>query len=191
MHERAIGVGRALVSLVDLSNRRRLLDVGGGPGTYSVLFTQRYPDLRATVLDLPEVIALAGEILGSMEAGERVQTLSGDYRNAPLPEANDVVLVSGVFHRESVDTCRELVRRAYRALIPAGLLVVADVFADEGGATPSFASLFGLNIVLGTSEGGVHADSDVVAWLVDAGFREVRRLPFPPPLPHRVVTGIR
>jgi len=191
MHDRAVGIGRALVGLVDLSGRTQLLDIGGGPGTYAALFAQRNPDLRATVLDLPEVVALASEILHSMGASEQVRTLSGDYKSTALPASNDVVLVSGVFHRESPETCRELILRARGALDPDGLLVVADVFTDEGGATPAFAALFGLNMMLSAREGGVHADSDVAAWMVEAGFRHVNVLAFPPPMPHRVVTGIR
>ena len=191
MHGRALGVGRALVSLVDLGGRQRLLDVGGGPGTYSALFTAACPELRATVMDLPEVVALAGDILGAMRAGDRVGTLAGDYRTSPFPARNDVVLMSGIFHRETEATCRELVRRARQALVPGGLLVVADVFTERDGATPPFAALFGLNMMLSAPDGGVHADADVAAWMEGAGFASVERRPFPPPMPHRVVLGTR
>jgi len=191
MHSRALGVGSALVSLVDLAGRRRLLDVGGGPGTYAALFARACPELRATVLDLPEVVRVAGEILATMGVGERVQTLAGDYRETPFPDENDVVLISGVFHRESEETCRDLARRAHEALVPGGLLVVSDVFTDAGGATPVFAALFGVNMMLSAPEGGVHADSDVAAWLEGCGFHAVERRPFPPPMPHRIVVGVR
>jgi len=191
MHRRALGVGRALVSLVDLAGRRRLLDVGGGPGTYAALFTAAVPGLRATVLDLPEVVALADEILGAMGARGRVATLPGDYHATPFPAGNDVVLISGVFHREAEATCRALVARARDALVPGGLLVVSDVFTDAGGCTPAFAALFGLNMMLSAPDGGVHADADVAAWMADAGFTAVERRPFPPPMPHRVVVGTR
>jgi len=189
MHNRALGIGSALVRMVDLSGRRRMLDVGGGPGTYSALFAQLHPELRATVLDLPEVVALAGEILASMKAGERVETIAGDYKATEFPGGNDVVLISGVFHRESRSTCRQLIERARGALAPGGLLIVSDVFTDAGGHTPVFAALFGLNMMLSAPDGGVHADSDVAEWMEQAGFREITRRPFPPPMPHRVVTG--
>ena len=191
MHGRALGVGRALVSLVDLAGRRRLLDVGGGPGTYSALFTGAHPELRATVMDLPEVVALAGEILASMHAAGRVETLAGDYRTTAFPPGNDVVLMSGIFHRETESTCRDLIRRAREALGPGGLLIAADVFTERGGATPAFAALFGLNMMLSAPDGGAHADVDVAAWMEDAGFSDVERRPFPPPMPHRVVLGKR
>ena len=191
MHDRAVGIGSALVPLVDLSGRRRLLDVGGGPGTYSALFVRAHPGLRATVMDLPEVVGLAGEILASLGAGDRVETLAGDYTRTEFPGENDVVLISGVFHRETATTCRGLIARAHDALVPGGLLIVADVFTDEGGATPVFAALFGLNMLLSAADGGVHSDTDVARWMEEAGFVSVERKPFPPPMPHRVVTGAR
>ena len=191
MHGRALGVGRALVSLVNLRGRRKLLDVGGGPGTYSALFTAASPSLRATVMDLPEVVTLAGEIVASMGAAGRVDTLPGDYHATPFPAGNDVVLMSGIFHRETPATCRALVRRAWEALVPGGLLVVGDVFADAGGAAPAFAALFGINMMLSAPDGGVHADADVASWMTEAGFSAVERRPFPPPMPHRVVLGTR
>jgi len=191
MHGRALGVGRALVSLVELDGHRRLLDVGGGPGTYSALFTAAHPGLEATVMDLPDVVALAGEILGTMGAADRVRTLAGDYHTTPFPAGNDVVLMSGIFHRETAATCRELVRRAREAVVPGGLIVVADVFTERGGTTPAFAALFGLNMMLSAPDGGVHADADVAAWMEEAGCSRIERRPFPPPMPHRVVIGTR
>ncbi len=189
MHNRALGVGRVLADLVDLSGKRRMLDVGGGPGTYSALFVQRYPQLRCQVLELPKVAALAREILASMGVGERVEMLPGDYRSTPFPAANDAVLISGVFHRESVATCGELIERACESLVPEGLLIVSDVFSDAGGAGPLFATLFGLNMMLSAQDGGVHADTDVADWLSQAGLENVEIRRFPPPMPHRLVLG--
>lgn len=191
MHRRALGIGRVLTALVDLAGRRRLLDVGGGPGTYAALFTGANPGLHATVLDLPDVVALADEILATLDARGRVETLPGDYHTTPFPAGHDVVLISGVLHRESEATCRALITRAREALVAGGLLVVADVFTDAGGATPAFAALFGVNMMLSAVDGGVHADADVAQWMTDAGLASVERRPFPPPMPHRIVLGTR
>jgi hypothetical protein len=191
MHDRALGIGQALVGLVDLNGRRRLLDVGGGPGTYAALFAKRYPELRATVIDLPHVVAIANEIIQSMGASGAVTTHAGDYLTCELPGGQDVVLVSGVFHRETEATCRALIARALAALVPGGLLVVSDVLADAGGASPPFAALFGLNMLLTARDGGVHADADVAAWMEQAGCARTERKAFPPPMPHRVVLGFK
>lgn len=191
MHERALGIARALVGIVDLTGRRALLDVGGGPGTYSVLLTQRYAGLKSEVLELPGVAAVARELVAAAGAADRVSLRDGDYHSADFGSGKDVVLMSGMFHRETAEACRALITRAADCLETGGLLVVSDVFTDADGAHPSFASLFGLNMMLTAPDGGVHADADVMAWMAAAGFRDPRTVPLPPPMPHRVVMGIK
>ena len=189
MHGRAMGIARALVEVLDLTGRRRLLDVGGGPGTYSILLTGRYPGLHAEVLELPGVAAVAREIVAAAGAGERVALRDGDYHTAEFGSGYDVVLMSGMFHREHEASCRRLIDKARAALVPGGLLAVSDVFTDAGGCSPPFAALFGLNMALTAPHGTVHADADVARWMRDAGFDGVATRSLPPPMPHRVVSG--
>lgn len=191
MHGRALGIGRALVEMVDLSDRSGLLDVGGGPGTYSALLCQRFPGLTSQVIDLPGVTEVARGLVADMGVGDRVTFLPGDFHATDFPQDRDAVLISGVFHRESAESCRGLIGRAAASLKAGGLLIVADVFSDAGGTSPPFAALFGLNMMLSAADGGMHADTDVAAWMTDAGFDGVECRPFPPGMPHRVVTGIR
>jgi hypothetical protein len=191
MHERALGLARALVGLLDLSGRRSMLDVGGGPGTYSALLTESFAGLKAEVLELPGVAAVARELLAQAGAAERVSVRDGDYHVSDFGQGHDVVLMSGMFHRESEATCRDLIARAASALSPGGMLVVSDVFTDAGGTQPAFAAMFGLNMMLTAPDGGVHADADVQQWMADAGFGALRMLPLPPPMPHRVLIGLR
>ena len=191
MHNRALGIGRIMVDLVNLAGRRKMIDVGGGPGTYSSLFARRYPELRSRVLDLPGVVKIAEEIIESLGASEQVTTQCLDYMKDDFPAGNDVVLISGVFHRETEDTCRGFIRRACRALEQGGMLMVSDVFADAGGTGPQFAALFGLNMMLTAPDGGVHADEDVAGWMEEEGFGEINKISFPGPMPHRIVTGIK
>jgi Dimerisation domain/O-methyltransferase domain len=85
MHERALGIARALVPMLDLTGRRTMLDVGGGPGTYSVLLTERFPSLRSEVIELPGVAAVARELVAAAGASERVVLRDGDYHSAAKP----------------------------------------------------------------------------------------------------------
>lgn len=191
MHNRAMAIGRALTSIVDLSGRKRMLDVGGGPGTYSALFTAQHDGLLADVLELAGVARIANEILLETGADQRVTMLPGDYHVTEFGSGYDVVLMSGMFHRETEANCRVLIDKARDCLEPGGLLVINDIFADADGAGPEFATLFGLNMMLTAPDGGVHADVDVADWMREAGFQTIERQNFPPPMPHRVVTGSR
>ena len=190
MHNRALGIGTAMLSLVDLTGRKNMLDVGGGPGTYSALFTLRYPELHSTVVDLPDIVKIASEIVSNMGA-DRVETVAGDYMTSDFPSGKDVVLISGVFHRETEDTCRGFIRRAADSLDSKGMFIVSDVFADKDGNSPEFATLFGINMMLTAVDGGVHADASVASWMADAGFENISIHHFPSPMPHRLLVGYK
>jgi cyclopropane fatty-acyl-phospholipid synthase-like methyltransferase len=189
MHGRAMGIARALVEVLDLGGRKAMLDVGGGPGTYSILLTERHPGLRSEVLELPGVAAVAREIVAAAGASERVSLRDGDYHSSDFGDGHDVVLMSGMFHRESEASCRRLIEKARACLAPGGQLIVSDVFSDAGGCSPPFATLFGLNMALTAPDGTVHADADVAGWMREAGFSDIKVQALPPPMPHRVVTG--
>jgi len=95
----------------------------------------------------------------------------------------------GVLHRESAATCRSLIARAAEGLESGGVLVISDVFTDPDGTSPPFAALFGVNMMLSAPNGGVHADADVARWMKDEELMDVGTRPFPPPMPHRVLSG--
>jgi len=97
---------------------------------------------------LPGVAAVARELVAAAGASDRVVLRDGDYHATDFGAGKDVVLMSGMFHRETAQACRSLIQRAAACLNPGGLLVVSDVFTDPGGARPTFAAMFGLNMML-------------------------------------------
>jgi protein-L-isoaspartate O-methyltransferase len=189
MHNRAMGIGQAMLRLVDITGCRQMLDVGGGPGTYSALFAKRYSELHSKAIDLPSVVEIAAEILESMGAKDQVTLIAGDYHHIEFPGGNDVVLMSGIFHRESAQSCQNLIARGYDSLNAGGKMIVADVFTDKGGRSPLFSTLFGLNMFLTAPDGGVHSDNDVKTWMLSAGMSAVEIKSFPSPMPHRLLVG--
>jgi SAM-dependent methyltransferase len=184
MHGRALGIGRAVVPLLELGGRKRVLDVGGGPGTYSVMIAEANPGVECLVVDLPGVVEIAAEIIASAGLEGRVKTVAGDYHTVPFPGGNDAVLFFGVLHQENPQAIRDLLGRAYDALAPGGIVYILDMMTDAGRARPKFSALFSINMALTTEDGWVFSDEDLAGWLADAGFREFSTRPLAPPMPH-------
>ena len=184
MHGRALGIGRAMIPLLDFSGRKRLLDVGGGPGTFSVLITKAFPELHSTVLDLPEVVKVAAELIEHQKASARVSMLAGDYHTADFPPGIDAVNFFGMLHQESPDAIRLLARKAFDALEPGGVVHVMDMMTDETHTAPQFSALFALTMALTTQNGWVFSSEELRGWFEEAGFREFEVRPLPAPLPH-------
>jgi predicted O-methyltransferase YrrM len=164
----AAGQAAALVSAVELIGRRRMLDVGGALGDYSIAFCRVFPKLTSVVLDLPSSEELFRQKLGGSGLSERISFVGGDYRSE-LPTGNfDTVLLSNVLRGETVPQARALVERIYSVMAPNGLLLVQDLFTnDEPGRGPLFAALFGLHLPDGMN-GSV---KQVTSLLNSAGFR--------------------
>ena len=192
MHERARGIGSVLPHLVNLAGRRRLLDVGGGPGTYSAELVQQTPGLHSTVLDVPGVLAVTRELIDQSGVADRIELMPGDYLRTPFGSGFDVVLMSGMMHRETPDSCRLLLRKAFDALEPGGLLIVSDVFfEDDSKRTPPFAVYFALNMMITSDEGSAHAKTEMARWMAEIGFGGVETRDLPKPNPHTLVLGTR
>ena len=189
MHYRALGIGQAVVPLLDFTNCNTLLDVGGGPGTYSVLIARANPDIRCTVLELPEVAKIADELIEQQGMAERVKTLSGSYRTTPFPEGNDVVNFFGVLHQESPESIAELLKKAYESLNDGGTINIMDMMTDHTHTKPKFSALFAVNMALTTEDGWVFSDAQIKDWLKGAGFTDLEVTPLPKPMPHWLVTG--
>ncbi len=184
MHGRALAIGPAVIPFLNLKGCRKLLDVGGGPGTFSVLIARAYPEISCTVMDLPGVVRIAEELIAEQKMNSRVITLSGDFHTSEFPGGNDTVNILGVLHQESSESIQDILCRAYEALVPGGTIHIMDLMTDESHTIPKFSALFAVNMALTTKNGWVFSDAELSGWLENAGFSEVKIQPLPPPMPH-------
>jgi 3-hydroxy-5-methyl-1-naphthoate 3-O-methyltransferase len=184
MHGKTMAMGPAVLPLLDLSGRKKLLDVGGGPGTFSVLLAKKYPELHATVLELPSVGAIAEDLIGQQGLSDRINVLPGGYHQTEFPAGNDVVLLFGMMHQESIDSIRDLLGRAYKSLNSGGAVYVMDMMTDESQVNPPFSAMFAVNMALTKEHGWVFSDVELQEWMSEAGFKEFAVRPLAPPMPH-------
>ena len=161
-------LGPRLAQSLDLARSRHLLDVGGGLGGYAAAFCDAWPDLHATVFDLPGAVRE-----GRRLAAPRLEFVSGDFLRDPLPRGYDVVLASDILHGQRPSDAARLVRVLRDALEPGGLLVLRDVLMERERTGPRWAALFSLTL-LETSGSRCYAEDEVRGWLADAGFVDVR-----------------
>lgn len=174
MHEYALGPGRAIVDSLDLSGRTRMLDVGGGPGTYAILLAQRFPGLTAEVFDLPPVLDFTREMIEQYGMGDRVTTRAGNYLTDDFGGGYDVVLLSNMLHQEDPETCKALLRKAYAALADEGLLVIQMAFLNSEKDAPVWGVLQSLQLLLLYPHGRAYSFDEVLAMLPETGFHDGR-----------------
>lgn len=179
-----------LVKQIDLGDRRRLLDLGGGPGTYAIHFCRHNPQLQAVVYDLPTTRPFAEQTIACFGLQERIDFQDGNFLRDPIQGTYDVAWLSHVLHGEGPEGCARLLRQAVAALEPGGLLLVHEFILDDDLAGPPFPALFSLNMLLGTEGGQAYSGAQIATMLEAAGVTGVRRLPLSLPGETGVIAGV-
>ncbi len=181
MHKNAAMRAPLVVRTVGAEGVKRLLDVGGGSGAYSIAFAQANPNLRADVFDLETVVSIAQKHIEQAGLKDRVVTRVGDLRSDALGEGYDLVLLSAICHMLGPDENRDLLRRAHAALLQGGRIAIQDHVMNEDGTAPRAGALFAINMLVGTPNGSTFSESQYREWLTTAGFGEVEHVALPGP----------
>jgi hypothetical protein len=191
MFNAAMGLAPHAVKEIDLTGRKFLLDLGGGPGTWAIHFCLANAGLGATVFDLPATKPFAEKTIARFGLQDRVLFRGGDYLKEEIEEGYDVVWLSQILHGEGPDTCRDMIRKAVGALVPGGLILIHDFILDNDMAGPLQPALFSLNMLTGTEQGRSYSEQQIMDMMREAGAEELRRLPFHPPGESGIIVGTK
>jgi precorrin-6B methylase 2 len=153
---------------------KHLLDVGGGPATWTIAFLRAAPRAsRATLYDLPDVLPIAEKHLREAHLLDRVTLVGGDFQRDPaLPAGADLAWVSAIVHQNSRAENRDLFRKVHAALAPGGTVLIRDVVMDESRTVPADGAMFAVNMLVNTPGGGTFTFRELSEDLAAAGFAE-------------------
>ena len=149
---------------------RRLLDVGGASGTWTLAFLRAVPQAAATIFDLPDAIEQARGRISGTEFAKRITLTAGDFYADPLPGGADFAWVSAICHQHSRRHNRELFAKVQKALVPGGRIALRDVVMEPCRTRPSKGALFAINMLVNTESGGTYTFEEYADDLRAAGF---------------------
>jgi predicted O-methyltransferase YrrM len=179
MHSLSTFTARTLADAVNLSAFKRLLDVGGGSGAFDIELCRHYPQMRATIYDLPFVAEIA--LRNAREAGvaDRVSVSPGNFfADAHFPAGHDVILLSMIMHDWSEPENREILRKAFAALPSGGAVVITELLVNDEKTGPPPAALMSLNMLIETRGGRNYTAAEYESWLQDTGFVRIHTVMF-------------
>ncbi len=159
---------------VDFGKCNKFLDVGGGPGTFSLNAVRRYQNLTAYNFDLPETLSIAKKYLASFREKDRIKLVKGDYFKDGLGKDFDVILLSNIIHSIGEKDTLYLFKKTYSSLADNGKLIVKDFFINENRIEPQRAVLFAVNMLVNTSEGCAYSVRETTTLLKKTGFRKIK-----------------
>ncbi len=170
MHAIGKGMAKTLVPKLLPVNAKKLLDIGGASGTYTIEFLNQIPDLSATLFDLPEVIPLAEERISRHGLLHRVKLVSGNFYEDAFPKGHDLIWLSAIIHQNSQKQNQELYQRCFDALESGGRIWIRDHVMNDDRTHPPAGAIFAINMLVGTSGGSTYTLAEIAHDLELAGF---------------------
>lgn len=173
-----MGAGRRFCRTVDLTGRRKMMDLGGGSGAYSINAVQTFDGLEAVVFDLPPVTVVTEEYLERNGVADRVATMGGDFINDPLPTGCDVAVMASNLPIYDGPNIQKVVSKAFDALEPGGEMHLIGETLNPDGIGPLDAALWGLAEIHYGSGGRAHTSEECLGYFTTAGFVDVTNTDF-------------
>jgi demethylspheroidene O-methyltransferase len=178
-------VAEDILDAYDITRHARLMDVGGGDGSFLRAAARRGPQPALTLFDLPAVVALAAPRFAAAGLESRASLVGGDFTSDPLPGGHDLISLVRVAHDHDDPLVMRLLRAAHAALTPGGVLLIGEPMAGDAGSAAFSDAYFGFYL-LAMGTGRTRTPAELCAMLREAGFAEARRIRTPRP----IMTGL-
>ncbi|MCD4719071.1 MAG: SAM-dependent methyltransferase [Desulfobacula sp.] len=187
-----MAVAPELSKKLDLSGCKRLLDFGGGPGTYAIHFCLANPELSASVYDLKTTRPFAEKTIKNFKVSDRVEFISGNYIEDEFayPNSFDAAWLSHILHGEGPEQAQKIIGKAVSALKPKSKIYIHDFILNDNMDGPLFPALFSINMYLGTPKGRAYSEPQISDMLKAHGIKDIKRLSFTGPTQSGILSGI-
>lgn len=169
----SLGTGQAIAGKFAWADYGSFVDIGCAEGGVPVAIATAHPHLAGTGFDLPAVKPHFEAYAARHGLSHRLGFSGGDFFTDPFPKA-DVVVMGHILHDWGLEKKRALIAKAYDALPQGGALLIFELLIDDERRSHAFGLLASLNMLIETREGFDYTGTDATAWLLSAGFREVR-----------------
>ena len=189
MHARADKQAPEVASVLDLTNTRKILDVGGGSGAFSFAMIRNNPEIHATIFDLQNIIPLTLKYIEASWLSGQVDTVVGDYLADSLGIGYDLVFMSAIIHINSAEENLLLIRNGADALYPGGQLIILDHIMNDDRTEPLVGTIFALNMLVGTFHGDTYTRREIESWMEQSGLSKIRHQTTPSGI--QMLTGIK
>jgi ubiquinone/menaquinone biosynthesis C-methylase UbiE len=177
MHERSELYSGKVAEIVARKPVGRLIDLGGGPGSYSAAILRKDKKATATLLDRKATLEVAREILTPSNVISRFEFLEGDLFETDYGKGYDTVFYSNILHIYNPSQNKTLFKKIHRSLVKGGRFILLDLFMKENRTEPYNAALFSLTMLMFTATGKTYTFKETEALLKTTGFSSFKRYP--------------
>jgi cyclopropane fatty-acyl-phospholipid synthase-like methyltransferase len=180
-----------LAEQIDLTGKTRLLDLGGGPGTYAIHFCKANPLMKAVIFDRPTTEPFARTTIAQFGLSDRIDFAAGDFISEPISGGPyDAAWLSQILHSNTLEDCYSLIKKCVGVMKQGGIILIHDFILDDSKDGPEFPALFSLNMLLANTGGRSYSQEEIVGMLAAAGVEQIKRHPFQAKNDSSIIYGI-
>ena len=175
LHELHQPLANKIAETLDLSEAKRLLDLGGGSGVVSLALLRQNPNLTSVIVDIPNVCVVGRKIAKENGMEARLTYLEANFLADELPSGFDVIMQCDVGEHDQV-----YLRKLWSILEPGGRLAIVDQFESEEGVVPKQYKYWAFPGSMSDPDYYVGTLADLTDGLKGAGFRILSEKPLSP-----------
>ena len=139
MHNLASLKVKDVIKTIGLKGVKTALDLGGGPGTYSIEMAKR--GVNVTLFDFPETIEIAKRVT-KKEKVSGINFIGSDFMGDDIGKGYDLIFISQILHAYSDEDGLQLLRKCRKALNDSGRIVIQEFYISEDRTHPVQSALF-------------------------------------------------
>lgn len=173
---------KALAATYDFSRHRRLLDLGGGTGSFLRAIMSRYPELECTLFELPGAAVVARQRLAADPNAPQFKVSQGNFLKDALPKGYDAILLAHVVHVLVPEQNLQLLRQARQAVSAGARLLAVDFWMDATHTQPVMGALMAGEFLVVGGNGDVYSVDEERKWLEQSGWRYLDHQPLAGPV---------
>ncbi len=182
MHNLSVLKAKNIINASELRGVNKALDLGGGPGTYSIEMAKK--GIQVVLFDRPETIKIAKHVINktaarsenkSKENIKNISFIQGDFLYDKLGKNYDAILISQIFHAYSEKDIIRLLKKCRSALSNSGRIVIQEFLIGDNRTHPEQSALFSINMLVNTTGGRCYSPVELKTWLLMAGFKKVKK----------------
>ncbi len=174
MHNIASLKAKEIVKEIDLQGVKKALDLGGGPGTYTLEMAKK--GIAVTLFDTAETVKIARTVINQLQKNSKnIAFVQGDFLTDSIGSGYDLIFMSQIAHAYSEKNNIMLLRKYRKALNSNGRVVIQEFFINENRTQPVHSAMFAVNMLVNTERGRTYSPGEIRDWFLKTGFKKISK----------------
>ena len=164
--------------VLSIKKYSKMLDLACGRGAYSLTFASQNSKLHCTLVDLEPNIVYTRELIHKSRYRNRISIQACQILEDEIPGYGyDLIFISNLIHAYSELEVKKILGKAWDKAAKNSEIVIHDYILDDSGHGPRNASLFDLNMFVGTPKGKCYTMFDIKRLFDSLGAKSLKKIP--------------